>query len=70
MSTYFKDENDNSSFGNSKGIFNTISIYWNAINDKIQFYKKERWTVIGVLGFIYLLRLIMTGGEHFYKIII
>lgn len=63
MSTYFKDEHSNDKL-NDDNIFNKISTYSQAINDKIQFYKNQRWGVVGFLAFIYLIRLVMTGGKN------
>lgn len=41
-----------------------ISKYYNAIRDKTQQYIHERWGVAAVLGVIYFIRLIFTGGFH------
>jgi hypothetical protein len=68
MSTYFKDENSGEN-SNDNNIFSKISTYSQAFNDKIQFYKTQRWGVVGFLGFIFLIRLIYTGGNFIKKII-
>jgi hypothetical protein len=66
MSTYFKDESDNptSSSDDKNSIFYKISVYYQALMDKIQYYKKERWIAVAVLGFFYLLRIAWTKGRN------
>jgi hypothetical protein len=59
MSTYFKEiETDD----NSGNIFYKIWRYYQSFNDKIQFFRKERWISIGVLSLIFLLRIFLTEG--------
>ncbi len=62
MSSYFKNDsaNDNE---DSNNILNKSFIYLNVLNDRVQFYKKERWIVVAILVLIYLIRIIMTGGK-------
>ena len=62
MSTYFKNDkaNDNE---DSNNILNKSLIYFNVLNDRVQFFKKERWIVVGILVLIYLIRIILTGGK-------
>ena len=62
MSSYFKNDsaNDNE---DSNNILNKSLIYLNVLNDRVQFYKKERWVVVAILVLIYLIRVIMTGGK-------
>lgn len=62
MSTYFKNDLDERS-SSSEGGFQKIMLYFQAINDKVQFFKRERWIAVGVLAFFYFIRLIMTGGK-------
>ena len=63
MSTYFKDDQDNNSNTEKQnGIFTRLANFIQALSDKLQFYKKERWVVIGFLVFIYIIRLYLTGG--------
>jgi hypothetical protein len=59
MSTYFKEDPNE---GGSDNFMDKAYNYYQAINDKVQFYKKERWIVVAVLAIIYFIRLIMTGG--------
>jgi hypothetical protein len=63
MSKYFKDENSEESMKDS-GIFYQISLYVQSINDKLQFYKSQRWIAVAFIAFLYLIRLIMTGGKR------
>lgn len=63
MSNYFT-EGESSTFAEKKELtqFQRIMGYYNAIRDKIQIYIYERWAVLIVLLFIYLIRMIFTGG--------
>jgi hypothetical protein len=62
MSTYFKDDL-NEDNNNSTSSLNKFYKYFQATNDKIQYFKYERWTVVVILSFFYLIRLILTGGN-------
>lgn len=66
MSTYFKEEQEN--LNSSDNIITKIWRYYQGISDKIQYYKKERWTLIGFLTLIFLLRLYVTNGIIFLLI--
>lgn len=68
MSNYFK-ENDINSFNygsdsSGKNIFHKFQLYYNAINDKLQYYKSERWISIAVLVLLYLIRILYTQGSY------
>lgn len=65
MSTYFKEDPNE---GISNNLLDKAHNYYQAINDKVQFFKKERWIVVAVLAIFYFLRLIITGGIEFYFI--
>ncbi len=62
MSTYFKDELNDSSDKASEGLFGKISLYNQAVSDKLQYFKKERWIAVGVLAVLYLIRIFVTKG--------
>lgn len=62
MSTYFKEGTDNES--QSAGTFQKISIYIQTINDKILYYRNERWGAAGFFFFIYMLRVLILGRYH------
>lgn len=64
MSLYFQEDNDSNAFNSTPGLFTKASRYFYALNDKLQYYKKERWAIVGFLGLIYLIRLITTKGYH------
>jgi len=62
MSTYFKDEASETD-STSQGLFGKLSLYYQAISDKLQFYKRERWVVVGVVGVFYIIRIFITKGK-------
>jgi hypothetical protein len=62
MSTYFKNDSDGESTSSISGL-NKILKYFEVINDKLQFYKYERWVAVGVLLIFYIIRLLLTGGN-------
>lgn len=62
MSTYFKDEGNVNPNG-GENIFSKIWKYYHAVNDKIQYYKQERWLAIGAMGLFFFIRMIFTGGK-------
>jgi hypothetical protein len=62
MSTYFK--NDHLNENEESAVINKFFIYLNVINDKVQFYKQERWIVVAILVLFYFIRLLVTGGYH------
>jgi hypothetical protein len=69
MSMYFKDDELSARAGGGDNSFLTkVNLYYNAISDKVQFYKHERWIGIGILGLFFVLRIFMTGGI-IYKLI-
>ena len=56
MSNYFKEgEESNSSQNVEMTGIQKVKAYYNAIRDKIQRYVYERWGVLAVLLFIYIL---------------
>ena len=59
MSTYFKESELDD---NSSSYITRVWRYYQSINDKIQFYRKQRWALIFVLMLIFLLRLYLTNG--------
>ena len=61
MSTYFK-EDFSAEHRENENLFTKASNYIQALNDKLQFFKKERWIAVGFIIFFYIIRLIMTGG--------
>lgn len=66
MSTYFTNETSSES---EKGNWLTenyqkVSVRIQFINDKLLYYRKERWIAVAVLTLIYFLRLVYTGGYH------
>ena len=67
---YFQDGELNipQSLSSSYNPFKQIAIYWEAINDKIKNYYYERWGVVIVLFFIFLIRLLITRGIKYYLI--
>ncbi len=62
MSTYFKEDLLNESREN-ENIVNKAYNYMQALNDKVQFFKKERWIVVAVLVIFFLIRIFLTGGK-------
>lgn len=67
MSHYFQNDPNFAFSSNENSLTNNygkIMIYLRALNDKIQFFKLERWVIVGVLVLFYFIRLIMTGGYH------
>jgi hypothetical protein len=62
MSTYFKNDTQEVLDASGGGITKLFS-YLHAINDKVQFYKNERWMLVIVLAVFFLIRLILTGGK-------
>ncbi len=65
MSTYFKDESDHSGTSRTNGgSLRQINVYYQAICDKLQYYKHERWISVAVLGVFYLFRLFWTRGKN------
>jgi hypothetical protein len=60
MSTYFKEDPNE---GNSENLVDKAYNYCQAINDKVQFYKKERWVVVGLITVFYFIRILITGGK-------
>lgn len=65
MSTYFKQEelnNQQNSNSAPDNLFMKVSKYYSAINDKLQFFKTQRWMFIGVMALFYFIRIIMTNG--------
>jgi|LauGreDrversion4_2_1035121.scaffolds.fasta_scaffold1762818_1 hypothetical protein len=62
MSNYFKDDLLNENQKGNENIITRVYNYLQAFNDKVQFFKKERWIVVGLLVVFYLIRLIITGG--------
>jgi hypothetical protein len=64
MSTYFKEDPNESGTDN---LIDKISNYYQAVNDKVQFFKKERWIVVAVLAIFYFIRLIISGGIKNFK---
>jgi hypothetical protein len=65
MSNYFKDDLLNENQKENENIITKAYNYVQTINDKVQFFKKERWIVVGLLVFFYLIRLFITGGMIF-----
>ncbi len=63
MSTYFKDDQADVDSSNS-GVFGKMSLYYQAITDKLQFYKTGRWIAVGVVMIFYIIRLFITKGKH------
>jgi len=63
MSTYFKNDL-NEETSSKSGTFRIFINYINAFNDKLQFFKFERWVIIGILGIIFIIRLIQTAGKQ------
>jgi hypothetical protein len=62
MSTYFKEEQEKIETNDS--IFFRIWRYYQSMNDKIQFYRTERWSLIGFLALIFFLRIYFTQGKN------
>ena len=62
MSTYFKEDQLNEN--ESENIFSKTYNYVQALNDKVQYFKRERWAVVAILVVFYLLRLVCTGGKY------
>ncbi len=62
MSTYFKEEQDRIETNDS--IFFRIWRNYQSLNDKIQFYRTERWSLIGFLALIFFLRIYFTQGKN------
>lgn len=44
--------------------FRKAIVYIQFVNDKIQFYKTERWIIAGIIAFLYLCRVIYIGGYY------
>jgi hypothetical protein len=65
MSNYFKDDLLNENQKENENIITKAYNYIQTINDKVQFLKKERWIIVGLLVVFYLIRLFMTGGRIF-----
>ena len=64
MSTYFNgDIPKNNEDDSSINPISRFLRYYDAIFDKIQFYFTERWASVGILSFLYILRLFMTKGK-------
>lgn len=65
MSTYFKPwENENLTEAADQNIFQKFSAYYNQINDKLLYYKNERWITVGVLALLYTIRILISGGFY------
>ena len=69
MSSYFNEEEKNSNNSNNvslsnKSFFEKIKFYYNSINDKIIFYKAERWGVVAVLAIFYFIRMFRKKGYY------
>lgn len=62
MSTYFKNDSQDDDSNNFGSKLQKLYIYMQTFNDKIQFYKNERWIAAGVMTLFFLIRLIWTGG--------
>jgi hypothetical protein len=66
MSNYFngdipKNNEDDSAINPISRMFK----YYDAIFDKLQFYFMERWVSVGVISFLYIIRLQITQGKYF-----
>jgi hypothetical protein len=64
MSTYFKDNNADNHSSDSQGTLSKIHIYIQTLNDKVLYYKKERWVTAAVVFLIYTIRLLIIGGYY------
>jgi len=65
MSNYFSpDENKNLTNASDMSIFQKIVLYYNQANDRVLYYKQERWIAVAILVFLYFLRLAFTGGYY------
>jgi hypothetical protein len=62
MSTYFKEGENIPPSQESGSALQSFNKYYQIINDRIQFYKRERWTVIALLALLYLIRCLITKG--------
>ena len=61
MSTYFKEEQNNIETNDS--IFFKLWRQYQSFNDKIQFYRTERWSIIAVLALFFFLRIYFIQGK-------
>lgn len=65
MSKFFTPEEDNQIYNASEmNPFRKALVYLQYVNDKIQYYKAERWAIAGTIAFLYLLRIIIVGGYY------
>lgn len=65
MSKFFSPEEDSQIYNASDmNPFRKAIVYFQFVNDKIQFYKNERWIIAGLIAFLYLFRVIYIGGYY------
>jgi hypothetical protein len=67
MSSYFNEENPNTT-ANSRNPLYILHNCFQIINDKIHFYKYQRWAVVACLALCFLIRLIITKGKQIINI--
>ncbi len=67
MSTYCNNAEDSKPIGEiaDKNIFQKISIYIQTINDKLLYYRTERWSIAGLMFFAYIIRVFFILGGYF-----
>ena len=67
MSKYFQEgelNNQGEYSSNPDNIFTKISVYYEALSDKLKNYFYERWAVIAILLLFFIVRLIITRGNN------